>query len=262
MNKKSWIRRVEVQVGIILGVIMFSVLGVFLGIRKGGQKPQEAPVVARVEDESANLLNLQALEQSQASAQHPGEQVQPKEEAVAQAEGAPQAQEAVAPGAGVLETPSAPPAETPSLTEQKQVIAEAPPATQSISLPTTHTVKPNDTLSTLAKRYYGEESKWILIYEANKLSNQNSLQVGQKLTIPGPRDIAVASQKQVVKVSTAKSRKTSSGRAHRVQQGDTLYKLARTYYGDESQWKRIYNANSDVFGDKEEMEPGDVLIIP
>ncbi|MEK7242462.1 MAG: LysM peptidoglycan-binding domain-containing protein, partial [Planctomycetota bacterium] len=73
---------------------------------------------------------------------------------------------------------------------------------------------------------------------------------------------ATKAEKPAVKGSAAKARSTSSGRAHRAQQGDTLYKLARTYYGDESQWKKIYNANQDVFDQRETLEPGDVLIIP
>jgi len=259
MNRKSFIRRVEVQIGIILGVVMFSILGVFLGIRKGEQKPHEAAVVTKVADETSEMLNQKALEQAQAEAQ-------PKEGTV----GAPLAQETPAPAIGIppgaAEAPVAPTAEMPAAGEQGQVVTKTSP----ISLPTTHTVKANDTLVALARRYYGDDSKWILISEANRLSNQRTLAVGQKLTIPTPKEVsastaggqATKAEKPAVKVSAAKAQRSSSGRAHRAQQGDTLYKLARTYYGDESQWKRIYNANQDVFSQREALEPGDVLIIP
>lgn len=259
MNRKSFIRRVEVQIGIILGVVMFSILGVFLGIRKGEQKPHEAAVVTKVADETSDILNQKALEQAKAEAQ-------PKEGTV----GAPLAHEVSTPHMGIPPGAAvAPTAEMPAAGEQGQVATKTSPL-PAVSLPTTHTVKANDTLVALARRYYGDDSKWTLISEANRLAGQRSLVVGQKLTIPTPKEVsastagvqATKAEKPVVKVSAAKARSTSSGRAHRAQQGDTLYKLARTYYGDESQWKKIYNANHDVFGQRETVEPGDVLIIP
>ena len=271
MNRKSFIRRVEVQIGIILGVVMFSILGVFLGIRKGEEKRQEAAVVTKVTDDTSEILNQKALEQAQAEAQ-------PKEGAVAKAGGAPLARAAASPSTdiptGVAESPTTPPAGMPASAESAlggQVAAEVPSSPSPATLlPTTHAVKANDTLVALARRYYGNDSKWTLIAEANQLSNQRNLVVGQKLTIPNLKEGVVSTaggqatkaEKPVVKVSTAKAHNASSGRAHRAQQGDTLYKLARTYYGDESQWRKIYNANQDVFGQREELEPGDVLIIP
>lgn len=265
MNRKSFMRRVEVQIGIILGVVMFSILGVFLGIRKGEQKPHEAAVVTKVADETSDILNQKALEQAQAEAQRPEAQAQPKEGTV----GVPLAQEASVPPMGIPSGATEAPAEVPAAGEQGQVVTKTSPL-PAVSLPATHTVKANDTLVALARRYYGDDSKWILISEANRLSNQRSLALGQKLTIPAPKEVsastaggqATKAEKPAVKVSAAKARSTSSGRAHRAQQGDTLYKLARTYYGDESQWKKIYNANHDVFGQRETVEPGDVLIIP
>ncbi|BAW80829.1 peptidoglycan-binding LysM [Candidatus Nitrosoglobus terrae] len=50
----------------------------------------------------------------------------------------------------------------------------------------TVTVEPGDTLSSIAKRVYGDANKWHLIYETNqdKLKSPNALRVGMKLTIP------------------------------------------------------------------------------
>lgn len=49
-----------------------------------------------------------------------------------------------------------------------------------------HTVKSGDTLTSIAKQYYGDASNWQKILDANKdiLKSPNSLQVGQKLKIP------------------------------------------------------------------------------
>jgi hypothetical protein len=51
----------------------------------------------------------------------------------------------------------------------------------------TYTVKSGDTLSKIAKQFYGEASQYNRIFEANRdqLSDPNKIQVGQTLKIPG-----------------------------------------------------------------------------
>ena len=65
----------------------------------------------------------------------------------------------------------------------------------------TYTVKKNDSLWKISKRYYGRGDKWPTIYRANrsKIKNPNVIRKGQKLVIPlkpdkakpkkGPKDI-------------------------------------------------------------------------
>ncbi len=309
-NKKSFIRRVEVQVGIIMGVAMFSVLGVFLGIRKGEKKHEEVSVLTKVVDDTSDILDLKVLEQPLSApvastegtkeVEPAGEHLQPtettivpsrevtttpKEVVTVQGEKLPSSQEAAKPTADaptataasvpstavsgistVMEEKALTPEVTTSLStrepEQVKIVprVQVTPTLPAISLPTTHTVKANETLMAIARKYYGEESRWTLIYEANHLANKDNLYVGQKLTIPNPKEYG--GTKRILEQTTSKPDKGAPGRAHRVQKGDTLYQLARTYYGDESQWKKIYNANKDVFGGREELEPGDILIIP
>ena len=49
-----------------------------------------------------------------------------------------------------------------------------------------HTVERGDTLSKIAKQYYGDLSKYTEIFEANQpmLSNPDKIYPGQKLRIP------------------------------------------------------------------------------
>jgi nucleoid-associated protein YgaU len=49
-----------------------------------------------------------------------------------------------------------------------------------------HTVAKGDTLYSLARLYYSDQSKWKVIYNANKaaIPDPNHLKVGQQLTIP------------------------------------------------------------------------------
>ncbi len=51
---------------------------------------------------------------------------------------------------------------------------------------TFYTVKPGDTLSKIAKQFYGSASKYPVIFEANKpmLTDPNKIYVGQNLRIP------------------------------------------------------------------------------
>jgi 5'-nucleotidase/UDP-sugar diphosphatase len=50
-------------------------------------------------------------------------------------------------------------------------------------------------------------------------------------------------------------------RYHTVVVGDTLPKLAEKYYGDASQWRKIYEANKDKII-RGQLTPGSVLEIP
>jgi len=51
---------------------------------------------------------------------------------------------------------------------------------------TTHTVEKGDTLSHIAKHYYGRASKWKAIFDANRdiLDDPDRIQPGQVLQIP------------------------------------------------------------------------------
>ncbi len=49
-----------------------------------------------------------------------------------------------------------------------------------------HTVQSGETLSSIAKHYYGDANEYRAIFEANKdkLSDPDKIQVGQELVIP------------------------------------------------------------------------------
>ena len=52
--------------------------------------------------------------------------------------------------------------------------------------PKTYTVQPGDSLSKIAKQFYGNANSYMKIFEANKdkLTDPNKIQVGQVLKIP------------------------------------------------------------------------------
>lgn len=47
-----------------------------------------------------------------------------------------------------------------------------------------------------------------------------------------------------------------------VKKGDTLTRIANRFYGDASQWKRIWAANRHVLTSPDKLRPGQVLSIP
>ena len=53
----------------------------------------------------------------------------------------------------------------------------------------TYTVKSGDSLSNIAKQFYGDPNDYMRIFEANKdkLNDPNKIQIGQELVIPASR---------------------------------------------------------------------------
>jgi nucleoid-associated protein YgaU len=47
-----------------------------------------------------------------------------------------------------------------------------------------------------------------------------------------------------------------------VQKGDSLSKIAKKYYGDMNQWKKIFEANKEKIKDPDKIQIGQTLVIP
>ena len=65
-----------------------------------------------------------------------------------------------------------------------------------------------------------------------------------------------------VKAAAAVAAPQSSSQTYTVQPGDTLSKIAKQYYGDASQYPRIFEANRDKLSDANSIRPGQTLTIP
>ena len=65
-------------------------------------------------------------------------------------------------------------------------LAPAPAAAPAASSAKTYTVQPGDTLSKIAKEFYGNANEYNKIFQANqdKLDSPDKIQVGQQLVIP------------------------------------------------------------------------------
>ncbi len=107
------------------------------------------------------------------------------------------------------------PAKATAVTEQAQQ-AQTTAARHAHSVTSTYTVRPGDTLSVISQRFYGTASKWNWIYQANrsKISNPDSIFVGERLTIPNHAPVATAyspkhAKKPVTTTLTSSSSKLS-----------------------------------------------------
>ena len=134
------------------------------------------------------------------------------------------------------------------------------------NLPGKYTVKAQDTLFSIAEKYYQDGYKYPEIAKANNLINVDSIQTGQVLDIP-KLEIAPASPAPatVTEVTTSQPADTVWGPAitentYTVISGDWLSKIADRAYGDAMAFEKIAKANNIKNPDL--IEPGMVLIIP
>ncbi len=134
-----------------------------------------------------------------------------------------------------------------------------------MSTKTIYKVKPNDSLSKIAKEYFGDETKWDKIFEANKdnMSDPHSLYVGQELLIPGVSVEKTETQASRVSVEKKPEHDIAVNTiTHTVQSGDTLYRVSGKYYNDPTMWKKIYEANEETLEGRDLLRKGQILIIP
>lgn len=75
------------------------------------------------------------------------------------------------------------------ITANISIDTSLPQAQPSAAARQTYTVKAGDTLSKIAKEFYGNPSDYMRIFDANKdrLADPNKIDIGQELVIPGNR---------------------------------------------------------------------------
>jgi nucleoid-associated protein YgaU len=285
--------RRDTQIGIILGVVILVVIGIFLSTRTTvyetktpDLKLSEKEIVA--ESEIEEVVEIEEIDINdlikEAKTALAKEDVQSVEELVEKSPVEPSKDSVTLEGkwegtkTASIEPEEAfsemPVAET--ITEEPEIAELTPPEAEETiavletkqkdaSAKTIHKVKPNDSLFAIARKYYGDEAKWYKIYEVNRdnMSGPNALYIGQELVIP---EITLA-KKVTLSIETPIMKKQDNEvpiktTEHTVVSGDTLYHLARKYYDDSTMWQKIYEANEGTIENESFLAEGQILVIP
>lgn len=168
-----------------------------------------------------------------------------------------------------VEQPKGPTAdEIKRLNDLEQRARQAASGQGSSPTPTTgtgpryHVVTESDTLSSIARQYYGKTLEWRTIHEANRalIPNPDRLIVGTKLQIP-VKDTGVASPGTTATTTTAQAA-TAPSAGYTVQEGDTLGEIAREMLGSSARWEELLEANQDQIDSPRNLKVGMVLRIP
>lgn len=163
-------------------------------------------------------------------------------------------------------TPSARPAPSapvaPSSRAASVSTISATVETKPASPARTYVVTAGDTLSGISVMYYGTEVEWNRIAQANPDVDPDRLRIGTKLSIPAYTPRAARPARSAVATAST-PRGPAGARTHRVEDGESLSSIADQYYGRETQWTRIFEANRDMLkGDPDRLRIGMVLAIP
>jgi nucleoid-associated protein YgaU len=136
-------------------------------------------------------------------------------------------------------------------------------------------VAPGDNFWTISQKAYGNGSYFKALEEHNRerFPNSDKLPVGQEVRVPPvreleeqypdlcprPRTPAGERERGAMNVSTREDR----ARTYKVQDGDTLFDIARDQLGKASRWNEIYELNRAQLGnDFNFLAPGTDLILP
>ena len=148
---------------------------------------------------------------------------------------------------------------------QNTTIQESPDVTLD-KLPGKYTVKEDDTLFSIAEKYYNDGYKFSEIAKVNNISDPNTIEKGRVLEIP-KLETAMATDKtpEPSPEPTVTSDQTDWGpkitdNTYTVVEGDWLSTIAGRAYGDIYAYQKIAQANNIPNPDL--IEPGQVLTIP
>lgn len=127
---------------------------------------------------------------------------------------------------------------------------QAQPATDAKVEALDYKVKHGDCLWDIAKKHYGDGTKWTEIYKVNADvigANPDLIHTGLELKLPG--------------VDAGQA--TANAGQYSVQPGDNLWDIAHDQLGDGTKWGEIYKANTQVIGDNPRLIlPGQQLQMP
>lgn len=120
---------------------------------------------------------------------------------------------------------------------------------------TSHTVVAGETLWSIAVNTIGSGYNWVDIQTANKITDPDTITVGQQLTIP---KVAKREPGQIASAQV-ETKRPADGK-YTVQKGDSLWNISVTVYGTGFRWTEIAQANN--LSNPDIIFTGNVLTLP
>jgi len=110
-----------------------------------------------------------------------------------------------------------------------------------------YVVQPDDSMWTIAQRWFGDPNRWREIAGINPDINPDRLQVGQRLQLPARDDTSMVNLNSAAAIPAGSTMPVpaGSGRYYTVRAGDTLSTIAMD---ERVGWREIYAANRLVIG--------------
>jgi len=139
----------------------------------------------------------------------------------------------------------------PDHPEAKKMLQEHVLEDQQVKGYVLHTIQPDESISMLAKQYYGDFKKFQIIAEYNQLEDATKVRGGQEIKVPvvagipffaKPEDIITVSG-EIPKSSLTEVVLVKKFITHTVEPGESLSKLALRYYGDYKKFPIIAQYN-------------------
>jgi len=92
----------------------------------------------------------------------------------------------------------------------------------------------------------------------------NTVQDNMTVAAPAPAADTVTAEPEVAErdVPEAPAETTSDSDTYTVQSGDTLWKISEAHYGEGSKYMKIFEANTDLLKNPDQIFPGQELKIP
>ena len=139
-----------------------------------------------------------------------------------------------------------------------------------------YTIQPNDNYSVISKKLYHTEGYFRALAEHNRatFADPNRLDVGKEIEVPDVAELERAypqlcptpQHRDAIKhrkLAAGKTEQPAGATVYVVQEGDTLFDIARYELGKASRWAEIYQINRDRLGkDFDYLTPGLKLVMP
>ena len=117
-----------------------------------------------------------------------------------------------------------------------------------------HQIQPGESLSMIAKKYYGDYQKYNLIARYNGITDATKVKPGQIIKIPN------AGQEIMPAAGNQEDLQRTDFVLHKIQPGQSISRLAQIYYGDYKKFSLIARYNH--MDDATQVKVGDVIRIP